>query len=478
MPRSEEAEKAILGCMMLDMQRTFDVCIERGVTDQSFWLPAHKVIFQEIMDMINKGKAVDVTTVASSLKAKSLIDRVGGDTYLCELVDAVGTTAHLEYYAVELKERHLRREIIEKAKEMAEQAFDDYEIDSRTLLDQRLTEIFHIAQVTHSSKTNKEAIDSKFEEWEQALNGNIPGLPCFLDDVAQDLGFFRFGKPYFIGASPGMGKSTWVSNQFSYWAVDHNIPVAIASLEMEHEEWLGRAIAERADVSSFSLDTGWDRDCRGGWRLEKVQEAKQIFVDDKGQMKVPMYISERNMNVDEFCMWARLMVHKYGVQAIALDYIQILETPKDFKGNEKEYLTQAANKIRALAKELKIVIIIASQLSGDGADGGRPNPKNLFGARALQQAAYGIIMLYMEDDQTYVDIQKNRGGLTGRSAVTFQKNRQRWLTTGEDNIDNIKPASKDSEWSGDSGRVEGRKQFVQGVGEVEYGLSSDEDGLF
>ena len=472
-PYSEEAERALLGCMMVDHQHTFDACIQQEVSDTSFYAPAHRKIFLEMLDMINKGKPVELTTLRDSLKSKNHLDDVGGYDYLEQLVEQVTTTAHADFYAAELRDRHRRREIIAKAHEMENAAWNDYDRNSQDILSGYLTEMFSLAQVTTNIKTNFEAIKNKVKEWMETLRGDAPGLPCYLKDLAKILGHFRFGKIYFIGAAPTQGKSTLMTNLAMDWA-KRGHPVAIASIEMEHEDIVGRMLADVADVSSFSLDTGWNNDNQAAARIEKVQSATAQFVKKDGSSILPIFINDRNMDIDQFCMWVRLMVHRHGIKAVCLDYIQILTEPKVFRGRQKEYLTECANKIRELAKELNITIVILSQLSGEGAYGGKPNPKDLFGARALQQAAYGILMIYKEEDQTFVDVQKNRGGLVGRCYVTFQKNRQRFICTTEDNIENIEEARKagaDVESGSAGGYSEGDRDYIAGVGEVEYGLS-------
>lgn len=436
-PYDDGAEASTLGAILLDSVSVMPMVIAKGIDSESFYVPSHRQIFEEMLVLHRKGVVVEAVTLCERLSASGKADAIGGSAFLNRMIDNTPTAAHAEYYADIVVKKHAWRKAIAVAREVEMMAYDG-DADLAEVVGKAQTEMFTLLGTLEAPETNNEAIMDLYDEWIAARDQKPIGIPPHIYAVKERLGVFKYGKPYFVGAAPAGGKSTFMCNAVKFWVFGLGmcvkpIPVAVYSGEMTRGEILSTIICEDADISRFAIDNGMKEPmAKPGevfkTRLEKAMESAAKIVDPTtGVDKVPLYVTDTEMNIEDLESWTRLMVHKHGIKVLCIDYVQAIEAPKHIKGTERERLVYVAQRIRQLAKSLNIVIIVLSQLSGEeAAKGKRPNPNDLFGSKSLQQVAYGIIMLYNLEGQDYVDIQKNRGGGTGQVAAKFNKARQRW----------------------------------------------------
>lgn len=432
-PHSEEAEKALIGCVLMDAETVLQICLDRKLHVDCFYVPAHRTIITAMGTLWGQQQPVDISTVSDYLQQRGDLERLGGPLVLDRMVDAAVSITSAGYHADQILDAYRRRQYIDECRRGEAQAFDP-DADFEGLLNQTQNAMFQIGEGTEAAMTREEALNEFLGTAEKAAEGDVDGLACFIPQVNWRLGNFRKGKPYIIGAPPGGGKSTFLENQFRYWAQECGVPCGVASIEMSADEFYGQMACERGDVSYFALMNNM-RECKNdepGTRLAKATEGAQKLRD------IPLYVNDRIETFDQFEAWARVIVRKYGVEAIGIDYVQILEPGKRCKAKtERERLVWVTNQMRRLAKALNIVILILSQLSGDAADGKtRPTMGSLFGSRSLNQAVRGVIMLYELDGKWFVEIQKNNMGGVGAEEVNFEKARQRWTGPGFDSDGN------------------------------------------
>lgn len=432
-PYSEEAERGVLGSILIDVNgHALVETLQRGLGPDSFYVPAHRQVFEAILDLHRAQVVVDLLTVGEKMRASGVIDAV----FLERLVDATPTAAHVTYYVEIMAKKEARRRQITIARELERQAYDD-ETPTEDAVAHAQEEMFRLLGTVDSPQTNNDAIMELRDEWYAAKDGRARGLPCFMPSVAKKLGLFKRGRLYVLGAPPGAGKTTWACNQMKYWAMGLGRcikphPVAMYSAEMTKADVLGINICEHADVSKFALDNAYAEEAhpKNGDhrpRIEKAIEAASLFVDPlTGADKVPLHVEDKFMNSEQVESWARMMKHRHGIEAIVVDHAQIQEPPPWFRGTSTERIAFVTHRYRALAKALDVVVLMLSHLTGEGAKGKKPTPDELFGGRVLQQDARAVIMLYTLDGQDYVDIQKNGGGTTAQIQATFNRSRQRW----------------------------------------------------
>ena len=147
-PHSEDAERGVLGAILLDSEKVMDLCIERQLDPESFYIPVHRAIFDAMMVMNREGRPIDLLTVGERLKAVGLLERVGGAPALHRIVDATPTSAHAEYYIDIVRDRHLLRRVIE-ASRTAERNCYDPTAEAQSVLGQAEQAFFDITVNQH-----------------------------------------------------------------------------------------------------------------------------------------------------------------------------------------------------------------------------------------------------------------------------------------------------------------------------------------
>ena len=152
LPQSVEAEMSVLGAMLLDNE-VINVVIPL-VNKQSFYKTAHQELYQTVLELYDKGQVVDLVLLREELKKRSLLEKVGGVEYLIELEDAVPTIGNVEYYANIVREKAIKRSLIEVAATIQRQSFDE-SIDTDNLLDAAERSIFDVTQKKFNAASTK-----------------------------------------------------------------------------------------------------------------------------------------------------------------------------------------------------------------------------------------------------------------------------------------------------------------------------------
>lgn len=435
LPNDKDAEKCVLGSAMLDPIKVLHHAHQKGLRPDDFYVPAHRTIYDGLLRMQRRGRPIDVQTLTTELTKSGDLEEAGGALYLDQCIDKTATPAHAEYYIDIVCEKAKRRDLIHTCMDAASRAYDEeFEVDD--LCAKAQTGIVKAGRVRDTTTTNAQAIAANLERWEAASNGKPYGLEFYLASVRHLTGRLRPGKPYFFGAAPGAGKSTILLNQFTRWALD-GIPVAVNSIEMDHEECVARVIGDLARVSVFALDHGYKDKEGEAPRLHKAYAAATRIVDPQtGRNLIPLWINDRNMDVDSLWAWARFMSYRHGIQALGVDYLQILRPPASFKGTRREGVIHVLMSLAEMAKELKLVLFVLSQLRGDARHERRPRSSDLKESSDIEDVAEMVVMLYkwINDDKEsenhgeeefLFDVQKNRRGLLGDVPVFFNGPEQR-----------------------------------------------------
>jgi len=446
MPYSEESEVGLLGSILQDSTRALHVSMQSNIDPTDFYVVAHQTVYDAMLELHRRGRPVDLVSITHELKKDDRYDRIGGTSFLTSLIDNAPTPAHAQYYAGIVRSKSERRAIIHACHDGAARAYSD-EDETQDLLSSIQSELFSISKMQEGLTENVDAIRKNMDRWKDAASGSPHGLECYLESVKHLTGRYRHGKPYFVGATPGAGKSTILINQFMRWALE-GIPVAINSIEMDHEECIARVLCDLAGVSLYALDHGTKEREGEKPRLKKAWEAATTVVDpETGRNLIPLWINDRTMTVDQLWAWARFMVERHQVQAVGVDYLQILRPPKSYRGTRREAVIEVITSLREMAKELKIVLYILSQLSKEGRGERRPRPSDMKESSDIEDIAEQIVMLYewpkMDKNpktgkmepirdrngkpimEFIFDVQKNRRGLLGERVVFFNKREHR-----------------------------------------------------
>lgn len=431
-PYSEEAERGVLGSILLDSANVMDVCIERQLVPESFYVPAHRVIFDTMLGMSRDGAVIDALTVTERLKSANKLDNVGGAVFLDRLIDSTPTAAHAEYYIDIVRQKHLLRAIIACSREAELECHTSQ--DSADLVLSRTEQAFmdiaerqhgHVAPWSDAIKKTMEHIENILVT-RRGLNGISTGM-LNLDKIL--LGF-RPGEMIVLAARPSMGKTSLAMNIAENVALgkgDPNRvgrPVGIFSLEMSHEALVLRMLCSHAEVSSFKLSGGY---------VSATSDHGKLMQAASVLMKAPIFLDDTGgLDILELRARARRMKKKHNVELVIVDYLQLLHSREYIRQGRQVETAEISGNLKAMAKELKMPVLVVSQLSRAPEQRdkqGKPRLSDLRDSGAIEQDADVVCMLrrpckYEEtDDKTLavVDVVKQRNGPTGEVALNFDQ---------------------------------------------------------
>jgi len=425
MPQSIEAEMSVLGAMILDNE-VINLVIPI-LNKLSFYKTAHRELYQAIVDIYDKGQPVDLVVLREELKKRSLLEKVGGVEYLMELEEAVPTIGNVEYYANIVREKAIKRNLIEVAATIQKQSFEE-STDTEHLLDASERAIFDITQRkfnTASTKLN-EILKETFSRIENLHDrqSRLTGLSAGfydLDDITCGL---QPSELIIVAARPSMGKTSLVLNVVEHVGVVEKKPVVIFSLEMSAQQVAQNMLCSHARIDAHKLRMGFLDDKQWSdlsYGLGSLSEAP-IFIDDTP-----------GLTVLEMRAKARRLKAQYDIQLVAVDYLQLMESSRE--ENRQQEISVISRGLKSLARELKIPVIAVSQLnrSVESREGHRPRMSDLRESGSLEQDADVIALLHRDnyydpdkDNTAELIIAKQRNGPTGVIKLTFRSHFMRF----------------------------------------------------
>jgi len=418
MPQSIEAEMSVLGAMILDNE-VISLVIPI-LNKLSFYKTAHQELYQVIVDVYDKGQPVDLVVLREELKKRSLLEKVGGVEYLMELEEVVPTIGNVEYYANIVREKAIKRNLIEVAATIQKQSFEE-STDTEHLLDASERAIFDITQRkfnTASTKLN-EILKETFSRIENLHDrqSRLTGLSAGfydLDDITCGL---QPSELIIVAARPSMGKTSLVLNVVEHVGVVEKKPVVIFSLEMSAQQVAQNMLCSHARIDAHKLRMGFLDDKQWSdlsYGLGSLSEAP-IFIDDTP-----------GLTVLEMRAKARRLKAQYDIQLVAVDYLQLMESSRE--ENRQQEISVISRRLKSLARELKIPVIAVSQLnrSVESREGHRPRMSDLRESGSIEQDADVIVLLHRDnyydpdkDNTAELIIAKQRNGPTGVVKLTF-----------------------------------------------------------
>ena len=418
MPQSIEAEMSVLGAMILDNE-VINLVIPI-LNKLSFYKTAHRELYQAIVDVYDKGQPVDLVVLREELKKRSLLEKVGGVEYLMELEEAVPTIGNVEYYANIVREKAIKRNLIEVAATIQKQSFEE-STDTEYLLDASERAIFDITQKkfnTASTRLN-EILKETFSRIENLHDrqSRLTGLSAGfydLDDITCGL---QPSELIIVAARPSMGKTSLVLNIVEHVGVVEKKPVVIFSLEMSAQQVAQNMLCSHARIDAHKLRMGFLDDKQWSdlsYGLGSLSEAP-IFIDDTP-----------GLTVLEMRAKARRLKAQYDIQLVAVDYLQLMESSRE--ENRQQEISVISRRLKSLARELKIPVIAVSQLnrSVESREGHRPRMSDLRESGSIEQDADVIVLLHRDnyydpdkDNTAELIIAKQRNGPTGVVKLTF-----------------------------------------------------------
>lgn len=439
-PWSEEAEQAVLGAMLLDADAFMRAA--EHVDDTMFYLEGHRRLYRSMVAITERGAAVDTVTLANELDRRGELDGAGGREYLSYLLEAVPTTANVEYHARIVKEKALLRRLIEVSTDIVGEAFEARE-DADKLLDRAESQIFALGQTKDRTGFSriKELLWPAMEKLEQLAQHEsaITGVPSGFRELDYMTTGFQPADLVIIAARPSMGKTAFVLNIAQYAAITNKTAVAFFSLEMSKQQLVQRMLASEALIDAQHLRKGG----RGlDESMPRLAQAAGILAH------APIFIDDTpGLGLLEMRAKARRLKTEHDLGLVIVDYLQLMSGPASSENRQQE-VSQISRGLKALAKELGVPVLALSQLSRapeqrTGDDKGRPQLSDLRESGAIEQDADVIMFIfrqevYAERDETgrlkdstlegkaEIIIGKQRNGPIGSVRLFFHKHYTRF----------------------------------------------------
>ncbi len=420
LPSSVEAERSVLGAILLDNSAYNQAAAL--LTAEDFSLDSHRRLFRRMMELADRSRPIDLVTLSEELLRNSELEAIGGAGYVSSLTDGLPRLANIEHYAKIVKDKALLRRLIEVSNTIATRALDGAE-EAEEILDSAESLVLSLGEQQVRSgflhfrdifKGSFESIDALHDRGKR-VTGLETGFRKF-DDMTRGL---QPSDLIIIAARPSMGKTSFALNVAQHAAIRQEQPVGIFSLEMSKEALVMRLLCAEARVDSHRLQAGFAS--REDWArmaaaLGKLAEAP-LFIDDTP-----------GLSLTEMRAKARRLQADHGLGLLVVDYLQLMSGRARYENRTQE-ISAISRGLKGLAKELRVPLVAISQLSRAPEErGGRPRLSDLRESGQIEQDADLVAFIFREELVKPTDsnhgraeliIEKQRNGPTGKVDLAF-----------------------------------------------------------
>ncbi|MDF2378914.1 MAG: replicative DNA helicase [Candidatus Gracilibacteria bacterium] len=402
-PHSEEAEKAILGSIMIDNKSLVKVADFLKADD--FYHDKHTIVFEACLELFNEHTPIDITTLNAKLSDKKVLEKLGGMTFLASLAEEVPTASHIYQYGTIVKTKSTLRRLISAGDEIKGYGYEeDEELDG--LLDKSEQALFAVTQqmIKQSLVHIKDILSSRYEEFaevhEKGDEHIFEGVMTGFRDLDKIMNGFKPSEMIVIAGRPAMGKTAFCLSMAQNASLKFGKTIAIFSLEMSKEQLVDRMFSSLLMVDSWKLKKGKLDDAdfaRIGTVMDQMSKAN-IFIDDS-----------LGNSITELRSKVRRLKMERGLDMIIIDYLQLMSLGGNTQNRVQE-ISEISRNLKQIARELHVPVIALSQLSRavESRPDKRPVLSDLRESGAIEQDADAVLMLYRDD---YYDPDSDRKGL-------------------------------------------------------------------
>lgn len=432
-PQALEAEKSVLGCVLLDKDSMIKVA--DFLNQDDFYHDHHRYIYEAAQELFFSSEPIDIVTVSTKLEAKQRLELIGGPQYLGELQESVPTASHIFQYAQSVKHRATLRKLIKAGSEITALGYDS---DSKveTLLEKAEKSVFAISQTFLKNRfvNIKEILETSYEKFceihEDPDAANAGRTATHFKALDTQLnGGFQKSDLVILAARPSMGKTAIALAMAQNAAIQANKSIGIISLEMSKEQLVERMFCSLLEVDSWKLHKGklTEQDFeRMGPVMDQLAKSS-IYIDDA-----------MGSSITELRAKVRRLQMEHGLDMLLIDYLQLMSGENPM--NRVQEISEISRSLKELARELQIPIIALSQLSRsvENRPDKRPILSDLRDSGSIEQDADIVMMLYREDyynpddcpeeekNVLEVNVIKHRSGPIGKVKVFFDKSRMKF----------------------------------------------------
>jgi replicative DNA helicase len=422
LPQSPEAERSVLGAILLD-NTMLDTALDK-LKSEDFFQDNHQRIFTQMIQLSELRQAIDLVTLTEQLRKTGELEAIGGAAYISQLVDGVPRVSNVDHYARIVKEKSILRSVIHATHAIQQQAMEADE-DADTILDQAESSIFQIAEdrVRAGLIGMPELVRDNYARISQLFDGGkrITGLSTDyhqLDDLTSGL---QPGELIVLAARPSVGKTAFALNLASNIGIRKGQPVAIFSLEMSKSALLMRLLSDHARIDAHKFRTGHLSHGDGARITDSLRQLAEVplWIDDSGATTVV-----------EMGAKCRRLKRDKGLSLVIIDYLQLVSARGRFNTRNEE-VASITRGLKAMAKELDIPVLVLSQLTRSPEKDDRgPRLSDLRDSGAIEQDADVVIFIHRpkmfkegatpeERSETDLNIAKQRNGPTDTLRYVF-----------------------------------------------------------
>jgi len=443
-PQNLEAEKCLLGSLMLDKEAILKVVDFLTPTD--FYKGDHQRIYQAMLEIFGRGEPIDLLSLSNRLKEKNQLEDIGGNSHLADLVNTVPTASHVSNYAKIVQSKRVLRDLISASHEIGLMGYNESETPE-ILIDKAEQRIFQIAQrsLPQGFVAIKDTLEEAYERMEKLSRHEKPtrGIATGFKNLDNILSGLQKSDLIILASRPSLGKSTLALDIARNAALEEKLPVGVFSLEMSKDQIVDRFISAQAQVDLWRLRTGKLSSDSGNNDFTRIQHALGSLAD------LPIYINDlSSCSVLQIKAMSRRLQAERGLGLIIVDYLQLLE-PFNPNAPLVQQVSENSRALKALAKELNIPVLVVSQLSR-AVEQRMPQIPRLADLRqsgTIEQDADVVLFIYREKyyrpdspkgNIANIIIAKHRNGPVGQIELFFDEQRV-----------SFKSVAKEYEYSGE-----------------------------
>ncbi|MBS6722088.1 MAG: replicative DNA helicase [Clostridiales bacterium] len=416
-PHSEEAEKSVLGSMLMDRDAIVEA--EDILVKEDFYQRQYGILFEAMVELYQEGKPVDLITLQDKLKEKDVPEALSSLDFFRELVDIVPTSTNVRQYAQIVHDKATLRALIKVTEDIGNACYLGKE-ETPAILEKTEKEIFGLLQNRNRMSDFvpiQEIVLNSLNAIEDAARtkGRVTGIATGFTELDYKLTGLHPAELILVAARPAMGKTAFVLNIAQYAAFKDNHAVAMFSLEMSKEQLVTRLMASESMVDSQQIRTGDLRD--SDW--EKLLEGAALIGNSK------LIIDDTASSLAEIRSKCRKYKQTYDIDMVVIDYLQLMSGSNTRRNESRQQeISEISRALKVLARELNIPIVALSQLSRavEARQDHRPMLSDLRESGAIEQDADVVMFLYRDEyynpdtekkNIAEVIVAKQRNGATG-----------------------------------------------------------------
>ena len=389
-PHSVESEQSILGSILLDKDAI--ITVTETIKPDDFYKEAHKIIYECMITLSNKGEPIDLITLTEELRKQGHLNDIGGISYITSLSTIVPTTSNVKYYADIVKEKSVLRKLIKASNEIINLGYSGA-TKIEDVLEQAEKSIFDISQEKTSDdfKSINLVLMDAYDMIEKLYTNksDVTGITTGFKDLNKKINGLQRTDLILIAARPAMGKTAFSLNLVQNAALKGDASVAVFSLEMSKEQLVQRMLSSQSSVELKKIKTGTLND--NDW--PRIIDAMAVLSDAK------IHIDDTpGIKISELRSKCRKLKIEKGLDLVLIDYLQLMEGEGNNESRQQE-ISKISRSLKILAKELNCPVVALSQLSRapeQRADH-RPMLSDLRESGAIEQDADIVMFLYRDE---------------------------------------------------------------------------------